>query len=334
MILVTGGTGFLGAHLLLQLSQNDQPIRAIYRNKERIAQNTVLQQIPAHKIEWVNADVLDLPALEAAFVGVTHVYHCAAVVGFHPKLHQKMMRINIQGTANMVNLSLDYKVQKFVQVSSIAALGEADAPSALVTEENQWKNGEQNQKYALSKYQSEMEVWRGIEEGLNAVVVNPSIVLGVGNYDETSTQLFGTIYKGLPVTTTGSCGYVDVRDVAKCMVLLMQSDISAQRFILNGENSTFTHLFGSIAKALGKKPPSYTPPKFMSQIGWRVLEVVSWFTKKTPLVTKETVASAYRNTAFSNQKICEALGYTFFPLNETINWVAKDFLAQKQKHTS
>ncbi|QJB34490.1 NAD-dependent epimerase/dehydratase family protein [Chitinophaga oryzae] len=324
MILVTGGTGFLGSYLIRSLVAAGKPVRALYRK----APSPRLQDLSG-KIEWVQGDILDVCALEDAMQGVTQVYHCAAVVSFQPGHAAGLMKINVEGTANVVNLALDAGVKKLVYVSSVAAIGRAKEQAAI-DEDCEWEDSPNNSRYSISKYQGEMEVWRGIAEGLDAVIVNPSIILGAGFWDEGSGTLLKNAWKEFPYYTEGVNGFVDVLDVVKAMVLLMDSPVSGERFILSAGNWGYRQLFTSMAHALGKKPPHIAAKPWMAELVWRLEKVKGLLTGKQPVVTKETARTAQLKVYYDNQKILKALPeFTFRPLEETIREISAAFLASR-----
>ncbi len=299
MILVTGGAGLVGTELITQLLNAGKQVRAIY-NK------TPFNHINSAGLELVQCNILDVMALEDAMVGVEQVYHCAALVTFNPKRKQEMYKINIEGTANVVNAALDAGVKKMVYVSSVAALGRIRENEA-VNETMNWTEETSNSSYGQSKYLAEMQVWRGIGEGLDAVMVNPVIILGPGNWDGGSSQIFKTVYNEFPWYADGITGFVDVRDVVKAMVSLMNSPISAERFIISAENRSYRDVFNLMAKAFGKKPPHKKVTKALANIIWRLEAVKSYFTGKDPLVTKETASTALAKVNFDNQKLLKYL---------------------------
>ena len=215
---------------------------------------TLKKQTFFEKIEWVNADLLNIPELELAFQGVTKVYHCAAWVSFNPKHKENMMQTNIEGTTNIVNLCLAHRIHKLCHISSVASLG-CPKDGSSTNENTYWLNSPENSYYSLSKYYSEMEVWRGIEEGLNAVIVCPAIILGPGKREKGSSMIFKQVWKGLFFYTSGTNGFVDVRDVVNVMIQLMKGKIKSERFILCSESIPFKKTFDHIAKALERKNP-------------------------------------------------------------------------------
>ncbi len=324
MILVTGGTGFLGSYLIRSLVAAGKPVRALYRK----APSPRLQDLSG-KIEWVQGDILDVCALEDAMQGVTQVYHCAAVVSFQPGQAASLMKINVEGTANVVNLALDAGVKKLVYVSSVAAIGRA-REQAAIDEDCEWEDSPNNSRYSVSKYQGEMEVWRGIAEGLDAVIVNPSIILGAGFWDEGSGTLLKNAWKEFPYYTEGVNGFVDVQDVVKAMMLLMDSPVSGERFILSADNWGYRQLFTVMAHALGKKPPHIAAKPWMAEVVWRLEKIKGLFTGKQPVVTKETARTAQLKVYYDNKKIRTALPeFNFRPLEETIREIAAAFLASR-----
>ena len=220
MILVTGGTGLVGAHLLYDLTSSGKKVRAIKRTSSDIS---VVKKVFSYysadsenllkNIEWVNAELSDVYSLLDAMEGVQEIYHCAAMVSFEKKKEEEMMKINIEGTANMVNAALAKSVSKFCHVSSIAALGR-DEKGGFISEETFWKSSPDNSNYSISKYGAEREVWRAAEEGLNVVIVNPSLIIGGGNWTQSSSNMFSKGYKGIKYYSSGENGFIDVRDVS------------------------------------------------------------------------------------------------------------------------
>ncbi|MFK7748457.1 MAG: NAD-dependent epimerase/dehydratase family protein, partial [Kordia sp.] len=261
----------------------------------------------------------DVPSLEKVFPDVTHVYHIAALITFDPKLFEKLRKVNIEGTANMVNLSIAYGVKKFCFVSSIAAIGENTDPSVAITEETHWNAEADNSVYAISKYGSEMEVWRGSQEDLDMVIVNPGIILGAGFWrGGGSGSLFRQIDKGLKYYTKGMLSYVDVVDVVSVMIQLMNSDIKNERFVLVAENWTVEKFSKTTAKALGVKPPQKEASSFLMGIAWRMDWWRQFFTGKHRRLTRLTAKSIQSQLFYNSSKVQEKLNFTFTPMEETI----------------
>lgn len=320
-VLVTGGTGFIGSYLTRLLIARGYEVRALRRA------NSPMDLIApvAGQVEWVEADVTDLPALEDAFAGVTHVCHCAAMVSFHPRDVRRMMQINVEGTANMVNLALDCGVQKFVHVSSIAALGRAkDRPE--LSESSSWVQSSGNSQYAISKYRSEQEVWRGQAEGLPVAIVNPSVVLGSGFWQSGSGQMFQKVHEGLRFWSVGRTGVVDVRDVAQAMFLLLESGVTAERYILNAVNIPFRDLFFQVADALGAKRPAIKVSPMLAEVAWRVEWLKEKLTGAQPIVTRESARSSVSQFFYDNAKSLTLPGFAYRPLEQTIRETAAQFL--------
>jgi nucleoside-diphosphate-sugar epimerase len=310
-ILVTGGSGLVGKELISQLLSKGESVTAIY-NK------TPLADFKSANLLQYHCNILDVAGLEEIMQGVDEVYHCAAIVSFVPARQKEMFTINIEGTANIVNAALHAGVKKLVHVSSVAALGRI-REDELVTEQMNWSEETSNSKYGQSKYLGELEVWRGIAEGLDAVIVNPVIILGDGGWDEGSSQIFKTVYNEFPWYTEGVTGFVDVRDVAKAMIGLMESNASSQRFILSAANHCYRDIFNMIAKAFNKKVPSKNVTPLLAKIVWRLEAFKSFFTGKNPLITKETAATALAKVYYNNSKLPQFLpGFQYEQIEATI----------------
>ncbi len=331
MILVTGGTGLVGSHLLYSLVLSGEIPMALKRSTSDIFK---IKKIFSYysdnadnlfkRIRWIDGDILDYSSVLDAMEGVTHVYHCAASVSFQSSDKENLIKTNITGTANIVNAALEKKINKLVHVSSIGALGRADETD-IVTEETHW-NSKKTSVYSTSKYHAEMEIWRGIAEGLNAVIINPSIILGPGDWNSGSSKLFTTMYNGLKFYSIGSNGFVDVEDVVKAMILLMNSEISGNRFVINSENINYKQFFTWMANALNTTPPKYKATKFLSGIVWRVLWIASLITGRKPTITKETAHTACQNYNYSNNKIVKELGLEFMSVKKSLEKNANFFL--------
>jgi dihydroflavonol-4-reductase len=311
MVLVTGGAGLLGKELITQLLVQGKTVRAIF-NK------TPLPDFHSANLQQMQCNILDVIGLEEAMAGIEQVYHCAAIVTFNPKRKQELFKINIEGTANVVNAALEAGVKKMVHVSSVAALGRI-RENEMINETMNWTEETNNSNYGQSKYLSELEVWRGIGEGLDAVMVNPVIILGAGNWNDGSSKLFQSAYNEFPWYTTGTTGFVDVRDVAQAMIQLMDSDITAQRFIIGAENKSYQQVFNLMAGAFNKKPPHKQVTPLIAKIVWRLEAIKSFFTKQDPLITKETAKTALAKVNFDNSKLLKYLPqFTYRKLEDTI----------------
>ncbi|WP_413511655.1 NAD-dependent epimerase/dehydratase family protein [Myroides odoratus] len=329
MILVTGATGLVGSHLLLHLLQEgEQTIRAIYRHTERIAKTKHLFELNQAQhlfdlIDWQYADILDVPALEAAFVDVDYVYHCAAFVSFDPKEEKKLRKTNIEGTANIVNLCLANHIKKLCHVSSIAALGESLNPAIPITEQTEWNPELYHSDYALSKFGAEMEVWRGTQEGLDVVIVNPGVIFGAGFYREGSSELLYKVSRGFPFYTTGTTAVVAVQDVVYCMRKLMQSTSKNERFILVSDNLTNREILHFIASLLQTKPASIKINRLGLSIGWRLDAFVSILTGKKRSFTRAIAKASLSQYIYDASKIKQTLNFTFSSYTDFLLEVSK-----------
>lgn len=321
MILVTGGTGLVGSHLLLHLIENGESVRAIYRKLETIQKTKNLfsyykKEDLFEKINWFQADILDVPSLEIAFDSVDYVYHCAAFISFDPKDEAKIRKTNIEGTANVVNFCLAKNVRKICFVSSIAALGDLKENEKIITEETEWNPEKSHSDYAISKYGAEMEIWRGQQEGLNCVIVNPGVILGPRIWEEGSGVFFKKIANGFPFYTKGTTGFIAVNDVVQVMVQLMKSEIKKERFALVASTISFQELFNSIADALNVKRPSVYISPFLMGLLWRLDWFFSTFFRTKRMLDKETAVASHSKTFYSNEKIRNTLKFEFLDIHE------------------
>lgn len=324
MILITGGTGLLGSHLVYELARQGFKIRAIYRNVARIksvekvfqyySPNDYLELL--NLIEWVKGDILDINSLEDAMAGISQVYHCAGLVSFARRDFDKLIKINRVGTANVVNVCLAFGVEKIAYVSSTAAIGGAN--NSTISENTKWEMSSETSGYSISKYSAEKEVWRGVEEGLDCVIVNPSVIFGAGNWEESSLTIFRTVNNGLKFYTRGKNGFVDARDVAEIMVQLMQSDVKNERFLCVGASVSFQTLLTKIALHLGKKPPSINTPAWLVGCAWRIAWFVSKWKGTNPTLTKDSARSSFNVKTYDSTKVQIALSRQFRDLDDTV----------------
>lgn len=319
-ILVTGGAGLLGGELINQLLRKGFTVLAI--------QHTTAITINHPNLQIENCSINDVAGLCELMEGVDEVYHCAAKVSFLPSEKSALFKVNVEGTANIVEACLASSVQRLLHVSSVAVL-EKKSDAGYISEEMLWSGNTKRSAYGESKYHAELEVWRGAAEGLNAVIVNPSLILGEGNWHEGSTALFKKIYEGFPWYSEGVNGFVDVKDVAGMMIMLMESGITNERFIISSENLSYKLLFEKMAAAFHKKPPHKKINKFLSRLAWRVAALIYRFTGTPPLVTRETAETALRVSKYDNHKLLDAFpGFAYRSIDETIKRVA-DALQQK-----
>ena len=330
MIFVTGGTGLVGIHLLLDLTRQGKAVRALKRPTSDLS---VVQRVFNYyqhpdlfeKIEWVDGDVLEMPGLMEAMEGCDWVYHSAAWVSYQPGDRQKMLQINIEGTANMVNAALELGVKKFCHVSSVAAMGKP-VDGSVITEETPWKLSQAPTQYSISKHYSEREVWRAAEEGLNVVIVNPCLILGPGEWERSSGTVFKAVWEGLKFWTSGVNAFVDARDVSKAMIALMESDISSERYLLIGNNLPYRDFFNMVADELDRPRPKWKATPFMTKIAWRAERLKQFLTGKVPVITRESVRSAFHKSEFSNEKVKRDLGFEFIPVEQSVKDTSRAFL--------
>lgn len=318
MILVTGATGFLGSEVAKQLAEQGNVIRCTRRATSTIPSFLTLYQ---KNIEWVEADLLDIFALENALDGITQVYNCAAWVSLHQADKKPMIYTNVTGTANLVDLCRQNGI-RVVHVSSVAAIGDAK-PGELITENHHLDQSTETDGYAISKLESEMEVWRGIAEGLDAVIVNPSIIIGPNAGTEGSGALFKIVRNGLKFYTRGSAGFVDVEDVAKCMISLMNSSVSGERFIISAENRDYKNITAEIADGFGIKAPATFAKPWIMEFAWRFAALAGAITRSTPSIDKVSAKAASLTKKFDNTKIKKTTGIEFKPLKTSIKEVCE-----------
>ncbi|MDB4292097.1 NAD-dependent epimerase/dehydratase family protein [Maribacter sp.] len=330
MILVTGGTGLVGSHLLLHLLQMGHQVRATHRKSSK---RSVVQKVFSYyaensaelfaKIEWVLADLNDIPALESAFDGIEKVYHAAAMISFDPNDFNRLMTINVEGTANIVNLCIARNVEKLCYVSSIAAIGKS-LDESPINEENEFS--EQNADvYSRSKYGAELEVWRGSQEGLSVVMVNPGIIIGPGFWKGGSGTLFTTANKGYSYYPPSGTGFVTVNDVAHLLVAAMDSEIEKERFIAVSENRSYKEIMMLFTRNLGVKPPSKQLQIWQLQV-LRVLDVFWYFiSRKERRITKNGIASLKQRNYYEHKKAQELLGFTFESIEDTVTFSCRIF---------
>ncbi len=331
MVLVTGGTGLVGSHLLYSLLKGNENVRAIHRSSSDLeAVKKVFSYFTSEadtlfqKIEWIEANITDIPALTLAFKGITHVYHAAAYISFNPKHYRKLKKANVEGTANIVNLCLENKIKKLCYVSSVATLGNAEKGN-LINEKTAWNPEDDNSVYAITKYGSEMEVWRGTQEGLNAVIVNPGVILGEGFWNSGSGVIIKRASKGVSFYTTGGVGIVDVKDVVNAMMSLMGSSIEGQNYILVGKNIHYKELLSNLSYHFKKRPPKKLAPKWILTL----MRIIDWFSAKLfrtkRSLVKATVNSLYSTSFYDASKIEKELDFRYTPFEETLERIIKNY---------
>ena len=325
MILLTGATGLVGSHVLFSLTSKGYKVRATKRNTSDL---THVERLFAYyagvkgielmeMVEWIDADLEDYFSIEEALDGVDYVVHGAAKVSFNPREAARMLEVNAGGTANLVNACLNKGVKKMIYVSSISSLGRH--PDGKEVDENvEWQPDENRSAYSHSKFRAEMEVWRASKEGLPVIIVNPSVVIGPVDWRRSSGRLFYSVRKGMPFYTYGVTGFVDVRDVAESITLLLKSDVVNERFILNGGNLSFKEFFSKVAHIMGKRPPFINATPWMAEIGWRLNHFFCLVVGKAPAITKDTAHAAHNKSYYSADKFSARFNFSFRSIDEAI----------------
>ncbi|MDR6299453.1 SDR family oxidoreductase [Mesonia maritima] len=335
MILVTGATGLVGSHLLAKLVLEETPIRALYRSEEKIS---LAKKVLAtyfkektekyfSKIEWFKADITDIPTLTDAFKGISYVYHCAGLISYDVRDYKKLRKINIEGTANVVNIALSKNIKKLCHVSSIASLGD-EIGTKKITENSPRINENFHDNYSITKYGGEMEVWRASQEGLSVVIVNPGVIIGNGFWDAGSGLLFKKVANGLryhfPLTT----GFVGVEDVVNIMRKLMQSDLQNERFIIISENLSFKEVLQQIAVSIHKPKPTKRLHSWMVFLGWIFQSLGKFFFNTKKELTSRSIKAISSRSYYSNEKVKEKLNYEFQPIEKVIQKTGKEFISE------
>ncbi|MFB9865329.1 NAD-dependent epimerase/dehydratase family protein [Rufibacter immobilis] len=310
-VLVTGGSGLLGHFLLQRLLQEGCKVTAIFRN--------TVSELSHENLQWIAGDILDVVLLRSLVKEVEEVYHCAGFVSYAPQDAALLQQINLEGTANVVDACLDHPSVRLCHVSSIAAINRKRGDK-VIQENVKWDPMAEKSVYAFSKHYAEVEVWRGISEGLKAVIVNPSVILGPGDQTRSSTQLFKYVSDERAFYTHGYANFVDVRDVVEAMVRLMNGNNWGERFIINGHQTTYERFFRDVAQLMGKKPPFVKVPSWVAEVLWRLESVRGKIMNSKPLITKETARIAKEEHFYSSEKLIRATGLTFRPLEETLRW--------------
>lgn len=340
MIFVTGGTGLVGTHLLFKLTSAGKKVKALKRETSNLQQVLkIFSYYSANskqlfdQIEWVDGDILDYFFLENVLVDITEIYHCAAIISFETKERKRMISNNVEGTANLVNAAVENGAKKICHVSSIAALGRM-SDEQLITEETKWIPTKKISGYSESKFFSETEIWRGMEEGLDAVILNPSIIFGPSNWESGSAKMFKSIWDGMKFYTKGITGFVDVNDVANAMILLMDESnfekCKNQRFILNSENLSYQDVFNQIAIAFDKTKPSLFATNFVLKIAWRVAALVSWIAGKPSLITRDSVSNSNAVNNFDGSKISRTIDFQYTNVSDSIKTTASFLKSEMQ----
>lgn len=337
MILVTGGTGMLGSYLLLELLKKEEKVMACKRPTSNLnITKKIFKTYSSNpeelltKIQWVDVDLFSQNNIEEQLDGVSTIYHCAAQIQNTKKDSTDIIENNTVITKNIVNAALNQRVKRFCYVSSIAALG-SSTNHELISEATLWKNTKNNSTYSMSKYSSEMEVWRGIAEGLNAVIINPSVILGIGHWEKGSANLFEKMASGFKFYTLGSSGFVSAKDTVKIMTQLIENESSfGQSFIVSSENLNFKQLFDKITKSLNVKSPSIYANSFLTQLACSFEWLKSKIFGFEPLITRESARTAHKVLKYDNSKLLQVLPFEYQSIDSAIAEIAQAYLHEKQ----
>ncbi|MDO4763400.1 MAG: NAD-dependent epimerase/dehydratase family protein [Flavobacteriaceae bacterium] len=334
MVLVTGATGILGRVLVLELLKKGKRVRATKRassNLDEVKDSLKFYTENAgecfQKIEWVDIDLEDLDSLRNALDGVEEVYHCLARVSFHPKNKSEMLKTSVEGTKNLLYIVEEKQIKKLLFVSSIIALDKTNE-NGEIDENSEFDSKKEHSGYALAKYLSEMEVWRASAEGMNVVIVNPGVIIGTGNWGKSSGEMFPNFEKN-PFIFEGSLAYVDVRDVAKISVELMEKEKFGQRYILISENKKYKEVADSVRRFLGKSE-TIIIPKFLLQIGYVFNLLLGWLFPILRMINKTNIEAVTTSTSYSNEKIKKELDYEFIPFEESIDFHLRNYIESKK----
>jgi len=329
MILITGATGLVGGHLLIQLISKGEKCRALRRATSSLEELKLIAEyynidfaLVESNTQWVEGDILNAEAINSAMQGVTTLYHCAAVVAFDPNNEERLMRVNIEGTRLICQTALECNIKNMVMVSSIAALGKASEGEEIDENTPRDLSLEYN-AYSKSKYASERVVWEYISKGLKASMVNPGIILGVGLLNKGSLQIVEKASKWIPIYTSGKTGYVDVRDVAKTMQRIVELNKWGERYILVSDNLTYGDIFKALSKALGSLPPLVPLNRTALSFAASILSLITKMTGASPKLTPAMVRSATSQSIYSSKKVQDNLQIELTPMSETIKEIAK-----------
>lgn len=330
MILITGGTGFLGRFIVDECLRNGEQVRILARNPSKLASREVENPL-WRNVDIAEGDLLDHAQLDRAMQGVDRVIHAAAVVSFWPRRYAEMREVNVKGTELLIDVCLENDVSKVLQVSSIAALGRT-AAGGIISEKAKWSKSKLNTRYGRGKYLAELQIYRGVEEGLNAAICNPGLILGAGSpqsggWESGTPRLFNTVYKGLRFYNPGATGIVAASDVARGIYALLQSDFNrGERFVMVGENITYKELFERIASGLGVKAPRTAPPAWLVRVAARLATWKGNLQNKEPLITPETARISRHHSQYNGSKITQSIDFQYSDMNQVIQETAQQFL--------
>ena len=319
MIFITGASGLLGSYICRKLVQEGCSVRALRRKSSKLS---LLHDIES-QIEWIEGDILDLISLQEGLKGCSKIIHCAGMVSYHSKDADQLMKVNQEGTANLVNVALQQNVSTFVHISSVAAIGRS-AKASSINENFKWADADEHTAYGISKHLAEMEVFRGGVEGLEVVILNPALVLAPGPWEQSSMQVFKYVNDQRPFYTSGCMNYIDARDVANIAFMALESALKAgERYILSAGHISYKEFFNLVANYMEKKAPSVQVNSYLLQAAYYLEGLRSQLKGQRPLITKETLKLAQQQLIFENAKVQQALDYQFIPLEESISWTCR-----------
>ncbi len=328
MILVTGGTGFVGSYLIKDLLKSGEKVRATKRSTSTLE----LLEGCIEQIEWVETDLNELDKFDELLNGVEKVYHCAGLVSFQSNDYEKLMKVNVDGTANLVNACLQNGVKKLLYVSSVVTLGIPESEK-LIDENYNAHTSKLCFDYFLSKRLAEMEVWRANAEGLDTVIINPGGIIGAGFWHHEPLNVFETVYDGLNFYTEGANGFIDVRDLSSLMIHLMNTETNGERFIAVAESLSLKDFLSLVATALNKPQPKMKVSKWMSEVAWRIEAVRAWFARSEPDYSRDDLRVARIPFYYNNEKVKSIYKGEFISIKRSIEESAKLFLESKKKGT-
>lgn len=326
MVLVTGGNGFLGAYLVHTLVKYGEEVRVLHRATSDLSLLAPIRD----QVEFVEGDIQDITSLVSAMEGIDKVYHGAAIVSFDPAKKHKLHNINVQGTANVVDAALRTGVNKLLHVSSVAAIGNIPS-NGVVDETARWERHKAHSHYSISKFLAEQEAWRGQAEGLSTVIVNPSVIMGAGDWHTGTPALFKRIDDGFPFYPPGVNGFVDVRDVAEASIGLMNSTQERERFILSSENLSFFQVLTQIADELNATRPYLKASPFVSSLAIPLEKIKTLVTGEEPMITRESIASSTIQINYTNQKVKSTIDFHFRPVRDTLHEAATIYREAKKQ---
>ena len=341
MILVTGGTGLVGSHLLLDLLKAGNNVRAIYRKSSNLLVvkkvfsfylSSEETELYFNRIDWQEADINDISALTEAFKGITSVYHSAALISFDPSDEKALRKVNIEGTANIVNFCVYGGIKKLCFISSIATM-DLTPGEKEISENFTWHQDQNHSDYAISKHGAEIEVWRGAQEGIPCIILNPGIVIGPGFWESGSGQIFNRIHAGLKYHFPKTTGFVGVQDVARAAICAMESSIKNEQYIVVAENLEFKKVLEMIAESIQKPAPKKPLKPWMVFIGWIYQYSAGILFGKKRQIAKKDVKALFAHTFYSNQKLVSEFNFRFTPVQESIRQTGKIFREQKQERS-